>query len=124
MDSLKDHAKIGAIVGGALGLLASVRLITHGPEFFRDRIGLPYLAVLALYIVGGVFTCLMLDILSHFAKSLLSYIIVGVLVAFPASALFVLVLAKPEHSLGTVTLAAALMAVIYGTIGGIMAWRD
>ena len=124
MDSLKDHAKIGALVGCGLGLLASIRLITHGPEFFYDRIGLPYLAVLALYIVGGVFTCLMLDILAHRAKSLVSYIVVGVLVAFPGSALLVLVLANPEHSLRTVSIAAALMAVIYGTIGGIMAWWD
>jgi hypothetical protein len=124
LTSIKEYAKIGLILGAALAVLASVRLITNGPAFFRERLGVPYLAVVGLYLAGGVITCVMLAIFEGRAKSLLSYIVMGVIVAAPGSALLTLALTKPEHSFHLVLFVAAGMAIIYGTIGGIMAWWD
>ena len=124
IERVRDYAKIGVVVGIALALLAGLRLLISGPDFFPTRVGLPFLAVVALYVAGGVITCVMLALFEGRARSLVSYVGLGIIVATPASALLALVLAKPWHSARDVILVTVLMAIVYGTIGGVLAWRD
>ena len=124
LERVREYAKIGFVLGGGLAALASVRFLINGPAAFRDRIHLSYPAVVALYLAGGVVTCVLLALLEGRAKSLVSYILVGVMVASPGSWLLALALAKPEHSAAAVVFVAVAMALIYGTIGGLLAWRD
>jgi hypothetical protein len=123
-EKLRWHAKFGLVVGVLFAAANSLPMITVGPAYYRERIGLPYLAVCALYLVGGVMTFLMLAILQDYAKSLVSYLVVGVLVAFPASAMTALALAKPEHPFEDMSFVAVVAAVVYGIIGGLISWFD
>jgi hypothetical protein len=73
---------------------------------------------------GGVITFLMLAILEDYARSFISYLVVGVLVALPPSTLFALALAKPEDSFGDMGFVAIVASVAFGVIGGLSAWFD
>jgi hypothetical protein len=123
-EKITTYTWMGLVVGAALALLVSVRLLLLGSTLYVAQLGVPYLVLVLLYLAGGVVTCASLAILERFARSLLSYLVVGVLVALPASVMLAIALAKADSSWTAIVFVATAMAVIYGTIGALLAWRD
>lgn len=119
---LLDYGRIGLILGGILAVVASVGILIGGPSRVLARLGVTYPVLVLVYLAGGVVTCVMLAILEKFARSLISHVIVGIVVALPAGLLLALVFARPDDSPAALVFAIITWAVSYGTIGGILTW--